>query len=107
MQKSSESIRAAVTEAAKGRAVTPGVETSGNNEHEEGSDSGVIENTSCNASSTGIWPTNMFISQYSMLGTNGLAGLQKALEVEENVLYFCFYFFFFVSFFSYFLILAC
>ncbi|CAJ0928518.1 unnamed protein product, partial [Mesorhabditis belari] len=35
------------------------------------------------SASSGIWPTNLFLSQYSMLGTNGLADLQKVLDRGE------------------------
>jgi hypothetical protein len=41
---------------------------------------------SSTAGASSIWPSSlhppMFMSQYSMLGTNGLAGLKKALEVS-------------------------
>uniref|UniRef100_A0A0N5AVX0 Zinc finger E-box-binding homeobox protein zag-1 n=1 Tax=Syphacia muris TaxID=451379 RepID=A0A0N5AVX0_9BILA len=90
VQKNSETIRAAIKEAAKnGRdGGTSGPETSAANDDEDGggvdSNGGVIENTSANATSTGIWPSNMFVSQYSMLGTNGLAGLQKVLEQGDE-----------------------
>uniref|UniRef100_A0A1I7ZK34 Zinc finger E-box-binding homeobox protein zag-1 n=1 Tax=Steinernema glaseri TaxID=37863 RepID=A0A1I7ZK34_9BILA len=42
--------------------------------------------TTGSPSASSIWPaSNNFFSQYSMLGTNGLAGLQKVLEQGEEI----------------------
>ncbi|KAK0399917.1 hypothetical protein QR680_003273 [Steinernema hermaphroditum] len=42
--------------------------------------------TASSPSASSIWPaSNNFFSQYSMLGTNGLAGLQKALEQGDDM----------------------
>lgn len=88
VQKGSESIRDALLQAAKGRPETP---ICGSASHSEGDTASTASETGTVAdspmtSSSGIWPSNMFMSQYSMLGTNGLAGLQKVLEVKTVML---------------------
>ncbi|VDM26476.1 unnamed protein product, partial [Toxocara canis] len=87
VQKGSESIREALLQAAKGRPETPACGSTSHSEGDTASETGTTADSPINSSS-GIWPTNVFMSQYSMLGTNGLAGLQKVLEqgddLEEN-----------------------
>uniref|UniRef100_A0A9J2PTV6 Homeobox domain-containing protein n=1 Tax=Ascaris lumbricoides TaxID=6252 RepID=A0A9J2PTV6_ASCLU len=87
VQKGSESIRDALLQAAKGRPETP---ICGSASHSEGDTASTASETGTVAdspmtSSSGIWPSNMFMSQYSMLGTNGLAGLQKVLEQGDDL----------------------
>uniref|UniRef100_A0A914ZIZ9 Uncharacterized protein n=1 Tax=Parascaris univalens TaxID=6257 RepID=A0A914ZIZ9_PARUN len=87
VQKGSESIRDALLQAAKGRSETP---ICGSASHSEGDTASTASETGTVAdspmtSSSGIWPSNMFMSQYSMLGTNGLAGLQKVLEQGDDL----------------------
>lgn len=84
VQKGSETIRDALTQAAKGRSETPREESVSHSDGETASDVGTAGDGSM-TSSSGIWPNNMFMSQYSMLGTNGLAGLQKALEQGDDI----------------------
>lgn len=80
MQKGGEAIRDALMQAAKGRVDTPMHDCTSHSDG-DGTSEGGAGSDSPLASPSGIWPSNAFISQYSMLGTNGLVGLQKALEV--------------------------
>lgn len=69
----------------KGRSETPPpLLSSASISHSEGesnSEAGLLEDNLAATLSSSIWPSNVLMSHYSMLGVNGLAGLQKALEV--------------------------
>uniref|UniRef100_A0A183ENW4 Homeobox domain-containing protein n=1 Tax=Gongylonema pulchrum TaxID=637853 RepID=A0A183ENW4_9BILA len=86
VQKSSETIREALLKSAKGRSETPpAINSSASRSHSEGesnSEPGTLDDASTATLSSSIWPSNVFMSQYSMLGANGIAGLQKVLEVK-------------------------
>lgn len=81
-QKTNECTRDTIDKAVKSGSETPPATNCASESHSEGettSDLGTADSPATPVSS--IWPTNVFLSQYSMLGTNGLAGLQKVLEV--------------------------
>ncbi|EJD75319.1 ZAG-1 protein [Loa loa] len=86
--KGSETIRGTLLQASKGRSETPPtILTSASRSHSEGesnSDAGLLDDNSAAALSSSIWPSSVFMSQYSMLGINGLAGLQKVLEQSDD-----------------------
>ncbi|VDK45237.1 unnamed protein product [Anisakis simplex] len=87
VQKGSESIREALLQAAKGRPVTPAGDSTSHSEGggDTASEAGTTADSPITSSSSGIWPSNIYLSQYSMLGTNGLAGLQKVLEQGDDI----------------------
>lgn len=82
-------MRGTLLQAAKGRSETPPtILSSASRSHSEGesnSEAGLLDDNSAAALSSSIWPSSVFMSQYSMLGINGLAGLQKVLEVAFSV----------------------
>ncbi|MFH4973623.1 hypothetical protein AB6A40_000332 [Gnathostoma spinigerum] len=81
VQKGSESIREAILNATPGQISTPTTESS----PLEGDPPPESESASeSHVNASGIWPQNVFLSQYSMLGTSGLAGLQKVLEQNDE-----------------------
>ncbi|KAL3982237.1 Zinc-finger double domain family protein [Acanthocheilonema viteae] len=86
--KGSETIRGALLQAAKGRSETPPtVLSSTSRSHSEGEsnlEAGLLDDNSAAALSSSIWPNSVFMSQYSMLGINGIAGLQKVLEQSDD-----------------------
>uniref|UniRef100_A0A915PXD0 Homeobox domain-containing protein n=1 Tax=Setaria digitata TaxID=48799 RepID=A0A915PXD0_9BILA len=86
--KGSETIRGTLLQGAKGRSETPPtILSSASRSHSEGesnSEAGLLDDSSAAAFSSSIWPSSVFMSQYSMLGINGLAGLQKVLEQSDD-----------------------
>lgn len=53
-------------------------------EGESNSEAGIADDNSAATLSSSIWPSNVFVSQYSLLGTTGLVGLQKVLEQGDD-----------------------
>ncbi|CAG9534140.1 unnamed protein product [Cercopithifilaria johnstoni] len=86
--KGSETISGTLMQATKGRSETPPtVLSSASRSHSEGesnSEVGLLDDNSAAALSSSIWPSSVFMSQYSMLGINGLANLQKVLEQSDD-----------------------
>lgn len=82
--KGKETICGTLLQTAKGRSETSPILSSASRSHSEGesnSETGLLDDNSAAALPSSIWPSNVFMSQYSMLGINSLAGLQKILEV--------------------------
>ncbi|VDK72386.1 unnamed protein product [Onchocerca ochengi] len=86
--KGNEMKRGTPLQAVKGRSETsPTIFSSASRSHSEGesnSEAGLLDDNSAAALSSSIWPNNVFMSQYSMLGINGLASLQKVLEQSDD-----------------------
>ncbi|VDK89278.1 unnamed protein product [Litomosoides sigmodontis] len=86
--KGNETIHGTLLQAAKGRSETPPtVLSSASRSYSEGesnSEAGLLDDNSTAALSSSIWPSSVFMSQYSMLGINGLSGLQKVLEQSDD-----------------------
>ncbi|OZC11159.1 zinc finger, C2H2 type, partial [Onchocerca flexuosa] len=88
ISKGNETKRGTLLQALKGRSETPPtILSSASRSHSEGesnSEAGLLDDNSAAALSSSIWPSNVFMSQYSMLGINGLASLQKVLEQSDD-----------------------
>ncbi|KAM3726173.1 Zinc finger E-box-binding homeobox protein [Dirofilaria immitis] len=86
--KESETISGTLLQGAKGRSETPPtVLSSMSRSHSEGesnSEAGILDDNSSAALSSSIWPSSVFMSQYSMMGINGLTGFQKVLEQSDD-----------------------
>nr|CDP94618.1 BMA-ZAG-1, isoform c [Brugia malayi] len=84
----SETVRGTLLQVAKGHSETPPtVLSSVSRSHSEGesnSEAGLLDDNSTAPLSSSIWPSSVLMSQYSMLGINGLTGLQKVLEQSDD-----------------------